>query len=119
MLKYFFKGEYRLKARFIPAVVTAMGKSKMMVVVLAVLAVFSGCVSVRYVARETDPREVESFEELCGWSLDLEGGKREIRVAKRETIGAFKVRTNYWYALITVLSAGHWMPVDVIYEVNQ
>lgn len=96
-----------------------MGKSKMMVVVLVALAVFSGCVSVRYVARETDPREVESFEELCGWSLDLEGGKREIRVAKRETIGAFKVRTNYWYALITVLSAGHWMPVDVIYEVNQ
>lgn len=86
---------------------------------LVIVGLSSGCASFRYEARSSNPREEEDFTFQSGWSCDLEGGKMVKRVSERETIGAFRVRTNYLYALGTVFSFGFWMPVDVIYEVNQ
>ena len=88
------------------------------IVVIAVL-IATGCASVRLVARETNPQEKETFVNECGWSMDLEGGKTEIRVGERETLGAVKLHTNYLYALGSVLSFGIWMPFDITYEVNK
>lgn len=88
-----------------------------MIVSAALIA--TGCASVRIVARETNPQEKETFVNECGWSMDLEGGKTEIRVGERETLGAVKLHTNYLYALGSVLSFGIWMPFDITYEVNK
>ena len=79
----------------------------------------SGCASVRVVARETNPVEKEIFVEQCGWSSDLEGKKTEIRVSERGTIGAVTVHYNFFYALGTLVSLGHWMPFQITYEVNE
>lgn len=91
---------------------------KTILYVMVVGACLCGCTSVRYVAKEDNPREVE--EVVCGrgWSCDLEGGKVERRVSARESIGAFRVRTNYLYSLLTVVTLGYCMPIDVLYEVN-
>ena len=51
--------------------------------------------------------------------MDLEGGKTEIRVGGRETLGAVKLHTNYLYALGSVFTFGIWMPFDITYEVNK
>lgn len=93
-------------------------KRTMTSAVLVTMAFASGCASLRLVAREKSPHEKEIFVEQCGWDLDLEGGKKEIRVSERGTIGAVHIHTNYFYALMTVISLGHWMPFDVRYEVN-
>jgi len=98
-------------------IVAALGRVSLCMVLLSCLLV--GCASVRLVARESDPYEKEILVEKCGWSLDMEGGKTEIRVAQRETIGAVKVHSNFLYALGTVLSLGHWIPFQITYEVNQ
>lgn len=87
--------------------------------IVPLLCLLVGCASVRLVARESNPYENEVFVEKCGWSLDMEGGKMEIRVAQRETIGAVNVHYNYLYALGTVLSFGHWIPFQITYEVNK
>ena len=86
--------------------------------IVGVGACLCGCTSVRYVARENNPLEFEELVCGTGWSRDLEGGKVERRVATRETIGAFRVRTNYLYSLLTVVTLGYCMPVDILYEVN-
>ncbi len=79
----------------------------------------SGCASVRVVARETNPVEKEIFIEQCGWSSDLEGKKTEVRVSERGTIGAVTVHYNFFYALGTLVSLGHWMPFQITCEVNE
>jgi len=79
----------------------------------------AGCASVRVVARETNPVEKEIFVEKCGWSSDLEGKKTEIRVSERGTIGAVTVHYNFFYALGTLVSLGHWMPFQITCEVNE
>ena len=89
------------------------------VVVVFIMCMMAGCASVRLVACESNPHEHEVFVEKCGWTSDMEGGKTEIRVAQRETIGAVNVHFNYLYALGTVLSLGHWIPFQITYEVNQ
>ena len=96
-------------------------KDRIKMVGLAAIAalIATGCASVRLVARETNLQEKESFVNECGWSTDLEGGKTEIRVGERETLGAVRLHTNYLYALGSVLSFGIWMPFDMTYEVNK
>ena len=79
----------------------------------------SGCASVRLVGREINPEEKEVFIEQCGWSYDLEGNSTEIRVGRRETIGAVTVHYNLFYALGTLISLGHWMPFQLTYELNE
>ncbi len=95
-----------------------LDKYELICVAMAVL-LFAGCASVRIVAREENPTEKEVFVEQCGWSYDLEGGKREIRVGDRETIGAVTIHYNWFYALGTFFSCGHWMPFQITYEVNE
>ena len=92
---------------------------KIIGMVVGVAFIVTGCASVRLVARETNPQEKEAFVNECGWSKDLEGGKTEIRVGGRETLGVVKFHTNYLYALGSVLSFGIWMPFDITYEVNK
>jgi hypothetical protein len=99
--------------------VKVKGEIKMMGTVVIAALIMMGCASVRLVARETNPKEKEAFVNECGWSMDLEGGKTEIRVGERETLGAVKLHTNYLYALGSVLSLGIWMPFDITYEVNK
>ena len=89
------------------------------VAVAVMLSLFMGCASVRVVARETNPVEKEIFVEKCGWSSDLEGNKTEVRVSDRGTIGAFTVHYNFFYALGTLISCGHWMPFQITCEVNE
>ena len=89
-------------------------------IILALTAIaLSGCASVRVVARETNPMEKEIFVEQCGWSPDLEGRETEIRVSERGTIGAVTVHYNFFYALGTLVSLGHWMPFQITCEVNE
>ena len=92
---------------------------KMMGTVVIAALIMTGCASVRLVARETNPPEKETFVNECGWSMDLKGGKTEIRGGELETLGAVKLHTNYLYALGSVLSFGIWMPFDITYEVNK
>ena len=92
---------------------------EMIGMVLSAALIATGCASVRLVAREMNPQEKETFVNECGWSEDLEGGKTEIRVGERETLGAVKFHTNYLYALGSVLSFGIWIPFDITYEVNK
>ena len=101
--------------------ITKKVKDEIKIIGMALCAVFivTGCASVRLVARETNPQEKEAFVNECGWNMDLEGGKTEIRVGGRETIGAVKLHTNYLYALGSVLTFGIWMPFDITYEVNK
>ena len=79
----------------------------------------AGCASVRVVARETNPVEKEIFVEKCGWSSNLEVNKTEVRVSDRGTIGAVTVHYNFFYALGTLISLGHWMPFQITCEVNE
>jgi len=37
---------------------------------------------------------------------------------KRHTVAAVRCRTNYWYALATVLTFGLWAPIDIEWEEN-
>jgi hypothetical protein len=101
--------------------ITKKVKDEIRIIGMVLCAVFivTGCASVRLVARETNPQEKESFVNECGWSMDLEGGKTEIRVGGRETLGAVKFHTNYLYALGSVFTFGIWMPFDITYEVNK
>ena len=88
--------------------------------ILSIIVItFAGCASVRIVGRESNPTEIESFPVLCGWTRDLEGGKKTIKLHDRATIGSVKMHSCYLYAWGTVLSFGLWIPFDVTYEVNQ
>ena len=95
------------------------GKLLLQLLATSLVGFVAGCASVRLVANEDNPTEVETLVERCGWNLDEEEETKEIRVGGRETIGAVKVHMNYFYALGTVLSLGHWMPFDITYEVNK
>ena len=88
-------------------------------VALASTLAMSGCASVRVVAREENPKEVEDFLNLRGWSLDFEGGKEVIQRQDKATLGSFEVHSSYWYAWGTVLSFGWWIPFDITYEENK
>lgn len=92
----------------------------LIVITMAVLAVgVSGCASVRIVGREDNPAEVERFVNTVGWSLDLEGGRMQVQLPERATLGAVEVHSSYWYAWGTVLTFGLWIPCDMTYEVNR
>jgi len=78
-----------------------------------------GCASVRVVGRESNPAEKEEISNVCGWTCDLEGGKKTIELPDRATIGSVEMHSSYWYAWGTVLSFGLWIPFDMTYEVNQ
>jgi len=82
------------------------------------LALASGCAQLRIVADERNPSETEVRESVCGWSANLEGGRKEIRAAQEQSLGAMAVHSSYWRAWGTVLSFGLWQPFEVVYEVN-
>ena len=53
------------------------------------------------------------------WKKDLWEKSNVITVEdKRHTVAAVRCRTNYWYALATVLTFGLWAPIDIEWEEN-
>ena len=53
------------------------------------------------------------------WKKDLWEKSNHITVEdKRHTLAAVRCRTNYWYALATVLTFGLWAPMDIEWEEN-
>ena len=53
------------------------------------------------------------------WKETLWEKDNYIRVEdRRHTLGAVRFRTNYLYALATVLTLGLWAPVDIEWEEN-
>jgi len=87
-------------------------------VIVVVLAGVVGCAQYRIVADERNPSEGELSESVCGWSCDLEGGRKVRRVSQEQSIGAVSVHGSYWRAWGTVLTFGAWQPFEVAYEVN-
>ena len=53
------------------------------------------------------------------WKQNLWEKENVITVEdKRHTVAAVRCRTNYWYALATVLTFGLWAPMDIEWEEN-
>ncbi len=83
--------------------------------------VLCGCQSsVRVSGRAVRPYEYPAtrFDGSC-WSETLWEKDNYIRVEdRRHTLAAVRVRTNYFYALATVLTFGLWAPMDIEWEEN-
>ena len=88
---------------------------------LVAVCCLCGCqTSVRVSGRAVRPYEYppERFDGSL-WSDTLwEDGNIITVEDKHHTLSAVRVRTNYFYALATVLTFGLWAPVDIEWEEN-
>ncbi len=78
------------------------------------------CSSVRVSGRAIRPYEYPPMRyDGSFWKQDLWEKSNVIMVEdKRHTVAAVRCRTNYWYALATVLTFGLWAPIDIEWEEN-
>ena len=100
-------------------------KSFKQVICVALCMVFCigvcGCQSsVRVSGRAVRPYEYPPMRyDGCLWKQNLWEKNNMITVEdKHHTVAAVRCRTNYWYALATVLTLGLWVPVDIEWEEN-
>ena len=78
------------------------------------------CSSVRVSGRAIRPYEYPPmrYDGSC-WKQNLWEKSNVIMVEdKRHTVAAVRCRTNYFYALATVLTFGLWAPIDIEWEEN-
>lgn len=91
------------------------------VCILLCLLVLCGCQSsVRVSGRAIRPYEypAQRYDGSC-WSDNLWEKSPYIALEdKHHTLAAVRVRTNYFYALATVLTFGLWTPIDLEWEEN-
>lgn len=89
-------------------------------VLLCILTLCSCQSTVRVSGRAVRPYEYppQRYDGSC-WSDTLWEDSPYITVEdKHHTLSAVRVRTNYFYALATVLTFGLWSPIDLEWEEN-
>ena len=90
-------------------------KKQLTVFVVLVTISFPGCYHYRVTVPETDPvTEYESKTmHTFFWGLVNDPEKQAAYDCVSNSIDEVRVSTNYGYALITVVTLGIWVPMDV------
>lgn len=83
------------------------------------LLISSGCMSVLVSGRGVNPDSpVSATYHGSLWSDSLWETNWIADKSRKESLSSVRVRTNYFYALVTVASLGIYSPVDVEWRLN-